>query len=315
MAAVVSFSDLKSEVVSILQASQSAFSPTPDGSNQMFASSDEIDQTILYVDAEVCTLIAQTLGHPFQTPFLLTSPVVGQVSPLPAHNGTVLRVYGQVGTPAEAVSVNPTAETITFFASHGFKTGDQIQFFTSPGGTDPGGLTPNTNYWVIYLNENTIMVATSYANALAGTFVGLGPVQPITSWAIKFTESIKNKNADEVKEAIQSPQYFQGAAAAFPPATFDSSFFFVEGDYLYCTSPRVFLVYTDYIKTTAPQAPENYRNAIVAGAVSRLAKDGFDESLVNYYANLYGQYMAQIASLEQALPKLAAYQGTGVPNA
>jgi hypothetical protein len=54
-------------------------------------------------------------------------------------------------------------------AAHGFITCDQIHFTT----TDalPTGITAYTPYWVIYKDANTFYIATSLANAIAGTKV------------------------------------------------------------------------------------------------------------------------------------------------
>ena len=52
-------------------------------------------------------------------------------------------------------------------ATHGLVTGDTIELTTTSA--LPTGLSVNTNYYVIYENANTFWLATSYANAIAGT--------------------------------------------------------------------------------------------------------------------------------------------------
>jgi hypothetical protein len=64
---------------------------------------------------------------------------------------------------------NATTDEIALRA-HGFSTGQTIQFTGS--GTTPTGLSKNTDYFVIQGGDaNTLKVASSYANALAGTAI------------------------------------------------------------------------------------------------------------------------------------------------
>jgi len=70
----------------------------------------------------------------------------------------------------EAVDTG-AAESLTLTA-HGLLTGDGPVQFTTTGGL-PGGLAVATDYWVIKVDVDKISVATSLANALAGTKVNL----------------------------------------------------------------------------------------------------------------------------------------------
>jgi len=70
-----------------------------------------------------------------------------------------------------------TAATWTFtsygwitIANHGFTTG---QYVMVAGGTLPTGLSTGVGYFVIVINANTIALATSAANATAGTAITL----------------------------------------------------------------------------------------------------------------------------------------------
>lgn len=86
---------------------------------------------------------------------------------------------GWVDTGATGFTINPTTpgvanefsiidNTITI-ASHGYATGLKAALTTSAADL-PAGLSA-TNYWVIKIDANTIKLATSAANALAGTAV------------------------------------------------------------------------------------------------------------------------------------------------
>lgn len=62
-----------------------------------------------------------------------------------------------------------TTETITFGAAHGLTTGDGPFRVSNSGGGLPSGLVAATDYWAIVIDADTIKLATTLANALAGT--------------------------------------------------------------------------------------------------------------------------------------------------
>lgn len=80
-----------------------------------------------------------------------------------AGSGTGLADVGL--TAGTTRSLNPTSDTITF-VSHGFVTGDKIQFKTA--GTLPSGLTSGYSpvYYAISVDADNFKVSTSYSNAL-----------------------------------------------------------------------------------------------------------------------------------------------------
>jgi hypothetical protein len=63
-------------------------------------------------------------------------------------------------------SANPGVVTL---AGHGLSTGSCIELTTT--GTLPTNLSPNTNYYVIYVDADSFRLATSAANAIAGTAI------------------------------------------------------------------------------------------------------------------------------------------------
>lgn len=102
-------------------------------------------------------------------------PYVGRTAPtnwLMCFGGGISRT-----TYAELFSVIvPTVGTFTTtiaapgvvtLASHAMVTGDQVYLTTT--GALPTGLTANTLYYVVYVDANTFNLATSRANAVAGT--------------------------------------------------------------------------------------------------------------------------------------------------
>jgi len=67
--------------------------------------------------------------------------------------------------------VSTTNDTLTF-SNHRFVTAQRVTY-TNGGGTAIGGLTSGTAYFIIKVDQNTIKLATSAANANAGTAINL----------------------------------------------------------------------------------------------------------------------------------------------
>ena len=109
---------------------------------------------------------------------LFQHQVLGPVDAPVAYDGTVnddvaagFTITDPATTPYVATTVDITANTITMTA-HGLETGAIVK--VSSDGTQPAPLelTP-TVYYVIKVDANTIKLATSAANALAGTAVDI----------------------------------------------------------------------------------------------------------------------------------------------
>lgn len=92
-------------------------------------------------------------------------------------------------------AVNTGTDTITV-TSHGRQTGDAVVFTTS--GTPPNPLVAATEYFIIRTGVNTFKLATTYANAIAGTAIditttgGVGDTQTLTPgcWQTDTTHAI-----------------------------------------------------------------------------------------------------------------------------
>ncbi len=67
-----------------------------------------------------------------------------------------------------AANVTFATDDITV-AGHGYLTGEQVKVYTVPSATLAAGLTTGTDYWVIKVDDNTIKLASSLANAEGGT--------------------------------------------------------------------------------------------------------------------------------------------------
>jgi hypothetical protein len=86
-------------------------------------------------------------------------------------NPTVTFTAPSITFTANSTNVNTTSEVITI-GSHWFSTGDKVTY-SDGGGTTIGGLVNNTTYYVIKSSSTAIKLASSYANAIAGTQINL----------------------------------------------------------------------------------------------------------------------------------------------
>jgi hypothetical protein len=83
----------------------------------------------------------------------------------------LLAMIPRLGAVAnDAVDLVDFANNELDLTSHAYKTGDG-PFTLTTAGTLPTGLELLTHYWIIYVNSGSIKLATSRANALAGTAV------------------------------------------------------------------------------------------------------------------------------------------------
>lgn len=71
---------------------------------------------------------------------------------------------------------------------------------------------------------------------------------------------------DTVIQAYYNPGLFAQSANGV------ANFWFIEGDEVYTSSPNCKVIYTDYTLTSAPQAPQSYLHAVVAGAVANSSR-------------------------------------------
>lgn len=92
--------------------------------------------------------------------------------------------------------VTVAADTITE-AGHGLRTGDTATLTTT--GVLPTGLSADTAYYVIYVNSSTIKLATTRANAAAGTAIN------ITAAAGEGTHTLKKNVFGQIDLGVTLP--------------------------------------------------------------------------------------------------------------
>nr|WP_293778378.1 DUF4347 domain-containing protein [uncultured Oxalicibacterium sp.] len=99
--------------------------------------------------------------------------------------------------PSQALDTTAHASgKINFGSAHGYVTGDEIKY-THGTGTNIGGLAENTSYYVIKIDDNTIKLATSKANAVAG--IGIELTSRGTGTGHKLTQVVAAVTAPVTK--------------------------------------------------------------------------------------------------------------------
>jgi hypothetical protein len=82
---------------------------------------------------------------------------------------TYSTLYDAITASKGTVTITSANPGVVSLTAHGLSTGSCIELTTT--GTLPTNLSANTNYYVIYVNANTFRLATSAANAIAGTAI------------------------------------------------------------------------------------------------------------------------------------------------
>lgn len=298
MASPVDLNTAKAKVISLLQASRSAYGNTVDGSKRQFASDAEIEDAILYTDAQVCHLIAGTIGHPYLPRFIKTSGVLAPGNTLPLHNGIIVNVLATHGEPTNVTGVTANNDTLNTSTDHKYFTGEKVRV-----DRNGYGLTAGVDYFVIRSAPTKIGFAINPYNAWKNIHVDL-TTSPAPSGTMQifpqYQQAFQGKSADEVREIYRQSGVYEN----------DSLYFwFIEGNTLLSTSPQNRVVYTDFTKASVPQAPEPYTDAVVAGAVGNLMKDGGDSEQSLYYLQLFEKAKGEIVAGASAMPAIAIYKG------
>jgi Pectate lyase superfamily protein len=139
----------------------------------------------------------------------------------------LLSKYATAGVVANITATFTAAVTdICTQSAHGYRTGDG-PFQLTTTGTLPSPLTVATDYYIIFVSSSTFKLATSFANAVAGTAVditttGTG-VQTIKSPNVKFTDSTNGLfSQEEVNKQIVLTGYSGGNDGTYTIASVDS---------------------------------------------------------------------------------------------
>lgn len=131
------------------------------------------------IKAAICNDCADFAGSTYVPAidyYLIDRPLAGTEdltddSARTAYAAAVAAAYGAADTATvPTTDVNTTDNTITETA-HNYVTGQKVLY--TAGGTAITGLTTATNYYVIVVDDDTFKLATTAANALAGTAIDI----------------------------------------------------------------------------------------------------------------------------------------------
>lgn len=89
---------------------------------------------------------------------------------------TYSTLYAAITASLGTVTITSANPGVVSLSAHGLSTGSCIELTTT--GTLPTNLSANTNYYVIYVNANSFRLATSAANAIAGTAINTSGGSP-----------------------------------------------------------------------------------------------------------------------------------------
>jgi hypothetical protein len=113
----------------------------------------------IYQDATGTRTLAYAWGYEFPG---------GSAPTLSTAGGTIDTLYGDVKVyNTGTVTMTIATPGVVSMTAHGFFTGQKVQLTTT--GALPTGLSANTTYYVVYVDANSFSLATSLANAAAGT--------------------------------------------------------------------------------------------------------------------------------------------------
>lgn len=169
---------------------------------------------------------AQIEIHPPARETAILAPKVSQFTPAILwyiRNCVRIPLLGEFCNPEliATTQVNPTTDTIQTYSgtttigivaqgtpgatpgSTAFITGDAVQLQIGPTGTLPAPLVAGTTYYVIAQGSGVVQLATSKANALAGTAIDLTTVGSVYfTLQVAATVTIRNRMLIDIPEHI-----------------------------------------------------------------------------------------------------------------
>jgi len=146
----------------------------PEGSH--FGMVKAHDQMVIAIDDELESWKADTkaLGHKVvESDGLTIRDLCISVAPSITGLTQGLATAGpfQGGGTGQTYTASEATDILTL-AAHGYATGDSVTL-SNTGGELPGGLSLDTEYYVIKIDDGTFYLASTYANAIAGVRIDL----------------------------------------------------------------------------------------------------------------------------------------------
>jgi hypothetical protein len=97
---------------------------------------------------------------------------------------TYSTLYAAITASKGAVTITSANPGVVSLTGHGLSTGACIELTTT--GTLPTNLSANTNYYVIYVGVDSFRLATSAANAIAGTAIDTSGGSPSGTHTLRY---------------------------------------------------------------------------------------------------------------------------------
>jgi hypothetical protein len=145
---------------------------------------DNVKLATSFADAEDGIAVDLTaspagVGRDSLTSLSQTPDGIYEISSIPSSNTFTLQARGQVQDLFKAIdprsSVNPEINTF-FVESHGFLTGTKVFYSVGDASSAIEGLSNNTNYYVVTINQDYFRLAESVEDALSGITIVLGGI-------------------------------------------------------------------------------------------------------------------------------------------
>jgi len=133
--------------------------------------------------------------------------IVGGTSGTPTRLASSLLGYITTGATSTTVTMTIATPAVVTHSSHGLSLGDKIYLTTT--GALPTGLTASTTYYVIKIDANSYNLATSLANALAGTKIATSGSQSGTHTCVSGGVQYTNIKGDFSGAAIPEGDFGQ----------------------------------------------------------------------------------------------------------
>jgi len=105
--------------------------------------------------------------------FVDTTPSTSAFTAVDIDNGSTGAATTSLTVAQTTVDLTTVASNQITINAHGYVTGDAIVYTSAGGGGADTALTVGNVYYIIWVDANTISLATTYANALAGTVLTL----------------------------------------------------------------------------------------------------------------------------------------------
>jgi hypothetical protein len=278
--ALANITNVTEQVVSVLNANPGVWSDTVSGEVGAYPSIDELNLAILQGDEQVCTEgYFQSVNDSLSNPFAVTSAPLADQDQVPFHHGALNKVEVSKSVLSLTQAAISTSTDIITYADHGLVTGD-IASWVLVSGSLPTCGSPTfailTNYYVIKVTANTIKLARTLAEAIAGSAIDILTAPTGIYLLIGWQIGIEAISLDDVTNATAVGADYVGAGA------FDFLYRPQDGQ-IYTPAQFARVTYPEYIRTSSLQARQSEEFLVTCCAIRKLMKNA-TPAPITYYA-------------------------------